>query len=269
MIPNPEDSLSTTARHAAGGSAIWRLVRGPRLGRFGRALASRWPFLVKVKVIGGRHMYVDLRSSIGRGLFVGGAFDMMAIQPALDALASGATFVDVGANVGFYSVLASDRVGHSGNVYCFEIDPRPLRAFRKTLASFDFANIHIVEGAVSNVDGMVSYVPAKDHGNTRIGKFGETALSVISVRLDTWVKKENLARLDVLKIDVEGAEELVLKGAVETIKRFKPLVLCEAGRGALAFGYNPDALVTFFSDIGYATEWLDGVWTPTLLARPR
>jgi tRNA A58 N-methylase Trm61 len=67
---------------------------------------------------------------------VSGTFDMGSIRPALDALKPGATLIDVGANVDFYSIIVLDRVGAEGNVYSFEIDPRPLRCLRKSLAEF-------------------------------------------------------------------------------------------------------------------------------------
>jgi FkbM family methyltransferase len=214
-------------------------------------------------------MYVDLRSSIGRGLFATGAFDMEAIRPALEALSEGATFIDVGANVGFYSVIAVDRVGPYGKIYGFEMDRRPLRCLRKTISKFGYSNIHIIEAAVSDVDGVLAFEPKTEHGHNRIDRKGGVGRKVPSVKLDTWAAANNLKRVDVIKIDVEGAEKLVIDGALEIIHRFKPLLLCEAEESAcLKFGYRPSDLIAQLSDLAYATTWLDGVFTPTILARP-
>jgi FkbM family methyltransferase len=247
----------------------WEFARAVGLNKAARRLAKHWPFPVRVAAQGGRQMYVDLRSAIGRGLFASGTFDMEAIRPGLEALGEGGTFLDVGANVGFYSVIALDRVGDSGNVYSFEMDPRPLRCLRRTIAEFGYSNIHVTEAAVADIDGSLSFEPKAEHGHNRIERSGGSGRRVASVKLDTWVPAHNLARVDVLKVDVEGAEMLVLEGARETIAKFRPLMLCEAEAGTSAtFGYSPADLVSHIEAMGYTTTWLKGVFTPTILATP-
>lgn len=253
----------------SGTKQIWNLVRGTGLGSAGREVSKYWPFPVRISVEGGRQMYVDLRSSIGRGLFVSGAFDMEAIKPAINAFNEGATFIDIGTNVGFYSVLALDRLGPSGKVFSFEIDPRPLRCLRRTIAEFGYNNILVTEAAVSDIDGELSFEPKREHGHNHIDRTATNGRKVPSVRLDTWAKRNGLTRVDAIKIDVEGAEKLVLEGAQETIARFKPLLLCEAEETAAAkFGYTPNYLLDYLNGIGYRTTWLSGVYTPTILATP-
>ncbi len=248
---------------------LWKLSQKTGLVALGRAIASHWPFPVRTTVINGCEMYVDLRSSIGRGLFATGSFDMGAIQPILNKLQPGATMIDVGANVGFYSVLASALVGDRGHVYAFEIDPRPLQCLRKTIALSGLGNIHIAEAAVSDTDGSVTFIPADEHGHNHIELQGDEGCVVASVRLDTWADAIALERLDAIKIDVEGAEKLVLEGARGIIARFKPLIICEASLHTALFGYPPELLIKEFDSIGYDAVWLDEVCTATLLATPR
>lgn len=212
-------------------------------------------------------MYVDLRSGIGRGIFATGAFDMAAIEPALDALGPGATFIDVGANIGFYSVLAADRVGDAGHVYCFEIDQRPLKALRKTVSKFNMRNIEIIEAAVASNDGMVSFKPLREHGHNKIDTRAREGAMVRSMRLDTWVKQRALTRVDVIKIDVEGAEYLVLDGARETLEKFRPVIVCEAMDDTDWFGRGPADVASLLLDLGYEIKHLEGVHTPTIFAR--
>ena len=248
-------------------ATLWKIARTAGLSDLGRRAASHWPFPVKVSVVGGRQMYVDLRSTIGQGLFATGTFDIEAIKPALDALEPGATFIDIGANVGFYSILALDKVGPSGKVYCFEIDPRPIGVLKKTIGTFGLANVHLTEAAVSDTDGILTFVPMSEHGHNRIDRGASAGRSVRSVRLDTWMKENGVTRVDVIKVDVEGAEKFVLDGASETIARFKPLLLLEAADDtAASFGYTPRDLIEQLQGLGYATTWLNGVNTPTLVA---
>ena len=247
---------------------MWQTARRINAAHLGRSLAGHWPFPVRVKVTGGHSMYVDLRSTIGRGLFATGTFDMAAIEPALSALSPGATYIDVGANIGFYAVLAAERVGPTGRVYCFEIDSRPLRAFRKTVATFPLKNIEIVKVAVAATDGIVSFKQARDHGHNRIDPSGATGNAIRSVRLDTWVALRRLERVDVIKIDVEGAEYLVLDGAREMIARFKPTIICEAMHGTPGFAHGPADVVALLQAHQYEVQYLPGVHTPTVFARP-
>ncbi len=249
---------------------IWQLARKCGLDALGLRAASAWPFPVRVTVNSGREMFVDLRSSIGRGLFATGQFDMEAINPALAALEPGATFIDVGANVGFYSLLALDRVGPTGNVYSFEIDPRPLRCLRKTVAAHGITNLHVVEAAVSDKNGVLSYSPKAEHGHNQIDLTGRIRGPTIrSVRLDDWLQENGVSRVDVIKVDVEGAEKFVLAGAKNTIAKFKPLLLCEADEKTTnTFGYKPAELKAQLDAFGYRTKWLERVHTPTILAIP-
>jgi FkbM family methyltransferase len=175
----------------------------------------------------------------------------------------------VGANIGFYSVLAHYRVGPAGRVYSFEIDPRPLRCLRKTIAEFGLRNINVVEAAVADEDGRVSFTPKLEHGHNHIERSGGNGRSVRALKLDTWAAEAGLLRVDVIKVDVEGAEKFVLAGARQTIGRFKPLLLCEADvKTAAMFNYTPEDLIGQLDGMGYRTIWLEGVHTPTLLARP-
>src|SRR2546428_12418028 len=79
--------------------------------KFALAAARRWPWPVQVRTRSGRNMYVDLRSGIGRGLFMKGEFDPAVFEPLRPVLKRGDVFLDVGANVGYYRMLALDLGG--------------------------------------------------------------------------------------------------------------------------------------------------------------
>lgn len=243
--------------------AILRTLRNLR----NKAL-SQYPFLVRTKVVGGAYIYVDLKSAIGRTLFLKGAFDMAVIEPVLDALRPGDTFLDVGSNIGFYSILASGKVGSTGTVVGFEVDDRPLKVFLRTLNRLDLPQIRVVPAAVYNVDGLVSMVPEKEHGHSHVNPVEAGGSFVRAVRLDTYVSKFGIQKVSAIKIDVEGAEKRVLEGAVETITSHRPLIVCEASGLTERFGYEAKDILEMLKSLGYRTEWMEGVWTPTILAKP-
>lgn len=260
-----------STRVANGGLSLqlWRLARAVGLANVGRAVAAHWPFPVRVRLGGGQSMFVDLRSGIGRGLFATGEFDTEAFKPALDRLRPGAVYVDVGANIGVYTVLASRAVSPTGRVVCFEIDGRALSVLRKNVRQLHLSNVTVAACAISNAVGVTQFVPAADHGHNRINHGGAGEKRIRCTTLDAWVESAKLAQLDVLKIDVEGAEKLVLEGASETLDRFKPFIVCEAAeRNAAAFGYAAQDLVGILERHGYRVWWVEGAWTPTLAAEP-
>jgi len=145
-------------------------------------VAKRWPFLVRTRLFNGREMYVDLRSAIGRGVFATGKFDMATISPALETLCTGGVFVDVGANIGFYSILAIDHVGPAGQAICFEIDTRPLRALRRTVKYLELGNLRIEEKAVSDKDGLLNFIRRESMATivlmigVKVGKYAQLGL---------------------------------------------------------------------------------------------
>jgi len=213
-------------------------------------------------------MYVDLRSGIGRGIFATGQFDPAVFEPIRAALEPGGTFLDVGANVGFYSMLALDVVGPMGTVHAFEIDQRPLRCLRKTIAREHLTNLFLHEVAVGREDGTARIAVHEDSGHTGIDDDSDGP-EVRVVALDTWWRETGVQNVQAIKIDIEGAEGLALEGARELLRAARPVIVCEVDETLQRpFGYGPGDLRRLLSGLGYRTRSLDGVWSPTIVAEP-
>jgi FkbM family methyltransferase len=224
-------------------------------------VARRWPFPVQASLTGGQSMWIDLRSAVGRAILVKGEFDH-AVWRAIEAvLAPGGVLVDVGANVGYYTVLGAQRVGAAGQVHAFEIDPRPLRCLRRNAAARP--NVQVHEIAIGEADGEGVLVSGLDSGHSSVKAGGEGPI-VPMTSLDHWLETPGApVRIDVIKIDIEGGELAALRGARTLLKRFSPVVVCESWED------GSSQLIAFFEQAGYATEFLAGVHTPTILARPK
>jgi FkbM family methyltransferase len=120
-------------------------------------------------------------------------------------LGPGAVFFDVGAHVGFYSLMASRRVGQAGRVVAFEPNPRNIDYLRRHVALNTVTNVEIVEAAVSSSDGWVGF---EAPGDSSMGQVSNDAgTSVRSVSLDAWAAAHNVLPT-VMKIDVEGHDPL-------------------------------------------------------------
>jgi FkbM family methyltransferase len=238
------------------------------LRKLGLAASRHWPWPVSVRIKAGRRMFVDLRSGVSRGIFAKGEFDPNVFEPLRSALKPGGTFLDVGSNVGFYSILAVDIVGVTGAIHAFEVDERPLRCLRKTIAHEQLGNFHLHEMAVGHRDGEVGLEMREDSGNSGVVESGG-GRQVKMTKLDTWWRATGAKNIQAIKLDIEGAELLALQGAREMLRAERPLLVCEADEALQKrFDYGPRQLVDEFATLGYRVESLAGTWSPTVVAVP-
>lgn len=140
--------------------------------------------------------------------------------------------VDAGANIGVLSLLAA-RLAPRGRVYAFEPAPRTADYIRANAAANRVTNIEVEAVALSDHEGEIEFAVNTEYPAGAHLAVDEASITVPTTTLDAWASRVGLDRLDVLKIDVEGAELLVLAGAAATIARFRPVVVAECNAGAL------------------------------------
>jgi len=187
-----------------------------------------------------------------------------ALADALDAnLRPGMTFVDVGANIGLYSVYAVACVGSQGSVYSFEPDKENMLSLMRNIRYCSSkAHITAVESAVSDdaTKSTLSFFVPHDTGGAPQSEAslkpsveGMREVTVHNTTLDAFFSDK--PRVDFIKIDTEGAELLVLKGAAALIKRDRPVLCIEYHGGKCNdFGYAVDDLKTLIQAYGYSEE---------------
>jgi len=174
------------------------------------------------------------------------------------ALNAGDTMIDIGANLGLHSLYTAHIVGPGGHIYAFEPIPSNIRLMKRNiqLNKFD-ERITVVEAALSNSDEpfIEMSIPADGIAvAAAINKNSQTGLGVVKVKnihLDDYVKEKKL-RPRLIKIDVEGAEHEVLKGAEKTLTELRPVLLIEVHTFALPnFGSSPELLDKYLTSLGY------------------
>jgi FkbM family methyltransferase len=209
-------------------------------------------------------MYVDLRSAIGRGIFMQGEFDPAVFQPFAMGLKPGDTFVDLGANVGYYSLLALDVVNKTGSIYAFEIDDRPLRCLRKTIITQQISNIHLIEKAVGDSIGTSCAVKMGECGNTHLTDHSANGTPVATITLDHWYLNCGKPRVHAIKMDIEGSELRALQGAKLLISEQRPLIVCEAWDNAA----DPlqGQVARLLRELNYKVTALEGAHSPAIMA---
>jgi FkbM family methyltransferase len=174
-------------------------------------------------------------------------------------LPPGGTFFDVGANYGFYALMASHIGGPESTVCAFEPQPRLAEALRISKQANQFSQLRLFEMALGDQDGAADFfIP--DTGSGVGSVFREHASQTRPVKqttvkiatLDSVFRNESLERLDVIKIDVEGAELEVLRGARETLGLLHPFVWFEMNPVAQRrAGHDQEDVYSLLEQLGY------------------
>lgn len=222
-----------------------------------------------MRLVTGQTCYVDTRSTIGQGLLVTGELDPKLAQWISSAVAGrDGVFVDAGANVGFFSLLALAKM-RTGTAHAFEIDPRALRCLRLTKERGHLEHLIIHDCGLGATRAMAGLVPEDEPGWTHVD-FGAVTGPRFSVGpLDDFAGDFGGQPVVAVKIDVEGMELAVVRGAEKTLMEHRPLVVSEAIDGHLArYGGSVRELVEFMASLRYICQPLPDANDATLVFTP-
>lgn len=263
----------------AGAGAPWRiralravLRRLPR-GRYSVLTAvapSRGRFTSNLaRDAGGASFACDLGDQISREVCLTGLYEPPVTRVVQQHLRPGGIVVDVGANWGYFSLLAAPTVGDTGSVFALEPDPRQFEALSRNISGNGFHQVTALPAAASASEGRLSLV-GYDEGQANRGVSRVADLSNPSTaasaerRFDVRATSVDLLtsafpRVDVVKIDVEGAEDEVLEGMRDGLaaRRYRALVLELHPDLLRARGIDPAACVTRMRDHGYQGWTID------------
>ena len=180
---------------------------------------------------------------VSKGIAEQGIWEAYESQLVLERLQSGDVFIDVGANIGYYSLLASTVVGESGRVYGFEPDPENFSLFEKNIAINQLSNVDSFNVALSDHDGKGElFVNSSNFGDHQIYDNGNgRACVTIELREGARLLSQ-VQNVRLVKVDTQGAEYQVLIGLLPLLKKqqgplsliieFWPFGLRKSGAGA-------------------------------------
>jgi FkbM family methyltransferase len=156
--------------------------------------------------------------------------------------------IDIGAHVGYFSLLAAKLVGHTGKVYSFEPEPGNHAVLLKNIDANGYDNIVATQMAVSDRTGNLTlYITALDSGRHSVYHHGlpeRGSVTVESTSLDSFLESEGWPTVDLIKVDVEGAEVAVLDGMTQLMEKnpdlrliieFNPALLQDGGVTPIEF----------------------------------
>lgn len=171
-------------------------------------------------------------------------------------------FVDVGANIGTFTLVAAHRA-FRGQVHAFEPSAYHFARLARNVALNRFENVVLNQKGLYDQPGAATlFLPSQagemnNSGAASLYTSGgkesrEVSEAVSLVRLDDYLRNLDMSRLDIIKIDIEGAEVKALEGARETIMRFRPLVFMELDLGNLMrAGCSPDEILEIWKSLNY------------------
>lgn len=180
-----------------------------------------------------------------------GSYEALKQRRIAEVIRQGDVFYDLGANVGFYTLLASRLVGPWGVVVAFEPLPRNIIFLRRHVELNQCGNIKIFEVAVTRCAGTKRFEPGPDPSSGRLWERG--AIEVRTLALDDAVTNRVIPQPNVMKIDIEGGEVLALEGAKRILAESKPTIFLST--------HGPDVrakCIELLKNIGYDVDSLDG-----------
>jgi FkbM family methyltransferase len=230
---------------------------------------------------------LDVRSDLFRIITVLGGYESDLVPLARRYIAPGKDVIDVGANVGFFSVLAAQLVGGGKNVLAVEPDPSAQALLRENLRINECEkNVLVFEGAATDTPGhfTLNVVRGKPEysslGELAFSRYGfspadMTSTEITGAPLDQLVKQFSL-NPGFIKIDAEGAELKVLKGALVTLREHRPVILSELCEELLLkSGATSTEVVELLKASGYSVrnpgDWdtpIESPFTGEILAIP-
>jgi FkbM family methyltransferase len=174
-------------------------------------------------------LWLNAKNCIDRAIIRNGLYEEHSTAAARHLIKGGDIVFDIGANIGYYSVLFSRLVGPSGRVHCFEPTQAYRQVLKANLAANKTTNVDVYDFGFSNSQQeleitFVDSTATLHHPGHQVTQGTEK----INLRtLNQFIKEYQLPKIDFIKIDVDGHEPLVLEGAWDLIDRYDPVLMIE------------------------------------------
>jgi FkbM family methyltransferase len=182
----------------------------------------------------GTRITLRFREALGRSMLISQGFEEVERRALRELATEGSAAIDVGANVGLFTLSLATAVGGNGVVFAIEPVPETASRLRSNVLQNGLDNVEIVAAAADDTDGASEIVVSEDSaysstaGVTNNQERVRDRLEIPSVRIDAIWERSGMPDVTVMKVDVEGAELAVLRGSKQLLQTCKPTLMVEA-----------------------------------------
>lgn len=188
---------------------------------------------LKAKTLISDKVFLNLRLDdwLQQQIYFLGGYENFELEVLRSKISLGSNVVDIGANVGLYSLFAASIIGNESKVFAFEPYSLNFNILTENLKLNNFKNVILNKIAIANKEHEVElFYNPKEFNLGMVSAYEKNykeAETVNCTTLDYYLKNLNLDNLHYIKLDIEGGEYLALLGMIETIKKYKPFIQLE------------------------------------------
>ncbi len=218
-------------------------------------------------------MRLNIRDLVQQTILLEGVWDPALTGFIQSNLSLNDVFIDVGAHVGYFTLLASRRVGPGGRVLSIEPNPFALDQLRQNVARNDLHNVLVEHTACGESRAVVQLYLHTESNSSMASLYsgsavGSTGVEVPCTTLDDLCQERGVRRVRLVKVDVEGAELFVLRGMRRIMRELRPAIVLELHPQLLEDVGTPfEAVLALLQDFDYVLEPLGG--HANYVCRPR
>jgi FkbM family methyltransferase len=227
--------------------------------------------------IGKNKMFLDPNDTIvSKNLATRGIYESAETEIVRREIKKGDMVLDIGANIGYYTLIFAELVGENGKVFAFEPDPDNFALLNKNVQINNYHNVVLIKKGVSDKNGMAKlYLSEKNKGDHRIYDLfdGRKFVEIETIQLDDYFR-DYKEKIDFIKVDIQGAEVSAFHGMRNILEKNQNVkILTEFWpEGIRNSGANPEEYLQFFTergfkmyDIGGKMEKIKSIGVPELL----
>lgn len=181
----------------------------------------------KVKFFGGK-IFLNLNESKNMILRAYNKYETDKVNLFKKLIKPGATIIDIGSNKGYFTFIAAKLLKNNGKVFSFEPDPTNCHWIRKSISENKYSNIILIPVGIYNTNSKTTFYKGDKSGHHSLKKDrGLGNITINTKTIDSLLEEENIQRVDIIKIDVEGSEVEVLEGGKNTLNNHAPIIILD------------------------------------------
>ena len=210
-----------------------------------------------VQIENGIQLELQIDDWIQENIYFLNSYEPIETTYIRSILKQGHTFIDIGANIGFHSLVAAKKVSSIGKVISFEPFESNFLSLQKNVDINNFSCITIHQLAISNTKDDISlFYNEREKNKGMVSSVstieGSSQYTVASIRLDDYISQSNIQEVHFIKLDIEGGEFPALQGMQETLKSHHPILMIEMDEMILSkTNYSEKQFEHFLNDLGY------------------